>query len=200
MIKRYLFLCTVLLLQGCSVIQKDIGADFNQTLGALLAAGGPQSVDDVLTLMGPPQAVAAAGTGYTFLYQYIYIEEKQLGISSKSPVLRWFKISLADADSTSSIAMAHFDHDNALVAVGTAQVDSDLGDAGSLMFALNFLPMVDSAALEQDLWGPTRWGYSLLQPANVLLNRDSSPDSGSAALEQRGTPTNAGQRTLEYRR
>ncbi len=42
-----------------------------------------------------------------------------------------------------------------------------------------------------------RWGALSLGELPITLNRDSSPDSGASTLEQRGTPTGAGQRSLE---
>lgn len=194
-----LLLTVALLLPACTLIKKDVGHSFDLPLQTIQSQQGPVSVDTVLSTLGPPQSVAAVGKGYAFLYQYTRIEEQQLGFSSTKTPLSWLKLALADADSASKVLVVQFDSTGTVSALGRATLDSDLGDSGSVTLAVNFLSMVDSAQLEDDLWGPANWGYSLLQPLEIMLNRQNSPDTGHATLEQRGTSTAAGQRTLEYR-
>lgn len=184
---------------GCTFIDKDIGSSFDREAQALLDKGGYLGVEEVLNTLGPPHQLTRLPGGYAFLYQKFDIHERQLGISSDKPVLRWFKLAFADAESDSQTFVARFDGLDRLVAASVMTGNEELGEAGSLMFALNFLSQVDSESLDSDLWGPDRWGMFLLQDPNVLMNTQSSPDTGQAALDQRGTPADVGQRTMEYR-
>ena len=193
-------LLAILVLGGCTVIEKDIGQGFKRDAHALLGSGARLAVDDVLAPLGPPHQLVALSDGYAFLYQKFDVRERQLGIGSDAPVLRWFKFSLADAGSTSQAFVARFDQSDLLIAASVVTNEEELGEVGSIMFAFNFLSQVDSESLDRDVWGPGRWGKLLLQEPNVLLNAQSSPDTGQSALDQRGTPTNVGQRTMEHRR
>ncbi len=185
---------------ACTFIEKDVGAGFKREGRAMLASAEKLSVDDILDELGPPHQLVALPDGYAFLYQKFDIRERQLGLSSDAPLLRWFKISLADAGSTSQAFVARFDEDDNLIAGVVATNSEELGEAGGLIFAFNFLSQVDSSDLDSDLWGATKWGMFLLQEPNILLNAANNPDLNANALDQRGTPTNVGQRTMDHRR
>ena len=185
-------------LSACTFIEKDIGRSFKRDAQTLLASGEQLTVDEVLSDLGPPHQMLALADGYAFLYQRFDVKERQLGVSSDAPVLRWFKVSLADADSSSQSLVARFDASDQLVAASVVTQKEDLGESGSVMFALSFRSLVDASDLDSDVWGPGNWGQYLLQEPKVLLNVQSSPDTGEATLEQRGTPTNVGQRTMEF--
>jgi hypothetical protein len=192
-------LTTLQWLSACTIIDKEIGESFIAEAKQLLVDAEEIHADDVLTALGPPQALSGVTGGYVFLYQHFAIRERQLGFSSDEPFLRWFKLSLADAGATADTLVLRFDSENRLVASGLVTTRDDLGDAGSVMFALNFQPMIDTAELDRDLWGPDRWGFSLLQAPTEAQNRHNSPDSGLEGIELRGSPTGSGQRTLEFR-
>lgn len=190
---------TLPIIHACTYIDRHVGQDFSHAAAPLLAQEGPLGVDDVLAALGPPQKLSALSGGYVFLYQQFDIVEKQLGISSDQPVLKWFKLSLADADVEADTLVLQFDREDRLVASGFSSTREDLGEGGSVMFALNFLSMISSEELDRDLQGPNRWGMSLLVKPQVALNRKSSVDSGQDGLELRGTPIDIGQRSLEER-
>ena len=192
-------LTTLPWLSACTIIDKEVGQPFITEAKQLLVDAEEIHADDVLAALGPPQALSGVAGGYVFLYQHFTIRERQLGFSSDEPFLRWFKLSLADAEATADTLVLRFDTENRLVASGLVTTRDDLGDAGSVMFALNFQPMIDTAELDRDLWGPDRWGLSLLQAPIEAQNRDNSPDSGREGIELRGSPTGSGQRTLEFR-
>ena len=193
-------LVSVLLLGGCTFIEKDIGSDLRLDAQTLLDSGQDLGVNEVLDTLGPPHQILALPDGYAFLYQKFDVRERQLGISSDAPVLRWLKFSLADAGSTSDTLVARFDRLDQLRAASVVTNEKQLGEAGSIMFVLNFLSQVDSTSLDQDVWGPGKWGMFMLQEPNVLLNAQSSPDTGKSTLDQRGSPVNVGQRTMDHRR
>ncbi len=196
------FIALVLMLpfiHACTYIDRQVGQDFSRAAAPLLASVEPLGVDDVLAALGPPQKLSALPGGYVFLYQQFDIAEKQIGISSDRPLLKWFKLSLASADVDADTLVLQFDREDRLVANGFSSTREELGEGGSIMFALNFLSMIDSDRLDRDIQGPNRWGMSLLVKPQVALNRQNSVDSGQAGVELRGTPVDTGQRSLEER-
>ena len=185
---------------ACSFIRKEIGSEFTASAVALLESNSEPHVDEILAALGPPQAISALPEGYVFIYQHFDILERQLGINSDEPWLRWFKLALADAEYEVDTLLIHLDRNDRTLGFGLASTREDLGEAGSLMFALNFLSMIDTQELDSDVWGASHWGMFLLQPSHIALNYQNSMDTGRDGLELRGTPKHVGQRTLEYRR
>ena len=185
---------------ACSFISKEIGGEFTSSAVALFQGNSEPHVDDILAALGPPQAISALPHGYVFIYQHFEIMERQLGINSDENFLRWFKLALADAEYEVDTLLIHLDRNDRTLGFGLATTREDLGEAGSLMFALNFLSMIDTQELDRDVWGASHWGMFLLQPPQIALNYQSSMDTGRDGLELRGTPKNVGQRTLEYRK
>ncbi len=196
---RACFAVWIAVTASCTYINKEIGSDFTSDAVLLMEAGKPEHVDQVLSSLGPPQAVSALPEGYVFLYQHFEIQERQIGFSSDSEFLRWFKLAIAGADAEVDSLVLQFNSDNRLLAGGFSTSRSDLGEGGSVMLAINFRSLVDTEELASDLLGATNWGTSLLQRPPALQNRESSLDSGMRGLEMRGTPDKLGQRTLEYR-
>ena len=72
-----------------------------------------------------------------------------------------------------------------------------MGRGLSLQFIVKVAPIVDTKYLEKP-YPQHNWGFSLLQPLSMGLNRKQSLDSGNHGLEQRGTPTDVGQHALEF--
>jgi hypothetical protein len=193
---RALVLVMCALLGACTQIGTKIGNDYRAQLAPLLRGEG-RTVDDVMAAMGPPHRVAAAGSGYVFLYQHYDIEEDQIGLSSEVQFLKWFKLSLASAEADELVTVMTFDQQDQLVTISHWKDLEELGQAGSMMLAIQFSSIIDSGRMTSDPWPVSDWGQSLLKPLPASLNEFSSPDSGAAGLELRGTPANVGQRTLE---
>ena len=196
---RLLGILAIISLSGCTFIEKDVGNNFIVGATEWVETSHSPTLDDALFALGPPLSITAIPGGYVLLYQHFEILERQIGINSDRPMLRWFKLSLADADGETDTLILQFNNSDELIASRLSTTREDLGEGGSVMFALNFLSIIDTSELHEDLWGANKWGFSLLQPPLIAQNRDSSPDAGQAGIEQRGTPTNVGQRTLEYR-
>ena len=76
---------------GCSMIHQDVGKKPPREASRALADRADATVDDVLEALGPPHAMSAINDGYAFLYHWYAVEERQLGLSSNWPVLRWFR-------------------------------------------------------------------------------------------------------------
>ena len=72
-----------------------------------------------------------------------------------------------------------------------------LGGGAGVQFFITMLSVVDTSEYEAEK-DPNDWGMHLLEGRlPTLLNSPSSPETGLSGLEQIGTPTTAGQRSLE---
>ena len=193
---RWLLLAVCILLGACTQIGNKIGNNYLPELAPLLR-GEADTVDEVLAAMGPPHRVAAAGTGYVFLYHHYDIEERQIGLSSDLAFLQWFKLSLASAEADELVTLMSFDADDQLLSVSHWKDLEELGQAGSMMLAIQFSSIIDASRITIDPWPISDWGQSLLKPLPAALNDTHAPDSGAAGLELRDTPSAVGQRSLE---
>ncbi|MDX1560420.1 MAG: hypothetical protein R3193_16050 [Marinobacter sp.] len=187
-----------LLLNACSVIETDVGRNFFPTAKALLAENGEPFAGEVLDALGPPHQLSKVSGGYAFLYQYIEIDEFQVGFSSSKSVLRFFKVSLARSTADIKTAVFQFDHAGAMIAADTRQAIVKIGDNGALSLAIVVAPVVDSETYEQGKVDAEQWGMALLDSSALARDRASNLDFGEGGFELRGSPIYAGQRTLEY--
>jgi hypothetical protein len=193
---RAVVLAACVLIGACTQIGNKIGNNYRPELAPLLR-GEAETVDDVLAAMGPPYRIAAAGSGYVFLYHHYDIEEDQIGFSSDLRFLKWFKLSLASAESDELVTLMSFDADDQLLSVSHWKDLDELGQAGSMMLAIQFSSIIDTSRITSDPWPVSDWGQSLLKPLPAALNDAHAPDSGAAGLELRDTPSQVGQRSLE---
>ena len=92
--------------------------------------------------------------------------------------------------------MMTFDRDNTLTAAARSDWDSNRGGGQAVQPFFGFVSVVDADDLVRRMH-QHRWGIGLLAPPMQALNRDSSPYTGQAGIEQRGTPRGAGQQSLE---
>ncbi|MDA8752827.1 hypothetical protein N9M39_01570 [Halieaceae bacterium] len=194
---RLVALVCCLGLSACTQITNRIGNNYGADLQYVLDVAEAQTIDGVLARMGPPHRIAAVGEGYVFLYFFFDIDEDQIGLGSKIPGLRAFKLSLASAEADELVAVLQFDAAGQLLAAGRWQDIEELGQGGAFGLAIMYNSIVDSARLTDDAWTVNQWGASLVKPLPVGLNRANSPDSGGNGLELRGSPTRVGQRALE---
>ena len=76
--------------------------------------------------------------------------------------------------------------------------EEDLGSGFGLSFLYSIVTLVDYSRLEKQ---PEilNWGAGLLEPLPEALNTMHSFDNGLRGVEQKGTPSSVGQRTLEMR-
>ncbi|UCH46610.1 MAG: hypothetical protein JSU95_10825 [Betaproteobacteria bacterium] len=152
----------------------------------------------VLDTLGPPTRISALPDGFAFEYESFRIDERQLGLSPNVKFLRWFKLAYGTARVARETYTLVFDSNGLVKAFGNAREDQDAGKGLAFQFIVTVTQVVDTRYLDE--WpGQHAWGVSMLQPLPVALNREQSLDSGEHGIEQRGTPTSSGQRTLEWR-
>jgi hypothetical protein len=141
---------------------------------------------DVLATLGPPTKLTALPSGFAFLY-----ESSQAVLRSLSLSVYFIKVSVTKGDRVLDTYVVLFD-ERGLV-VGHEQITKSL--PLSLAFAVT-LPTGGPPKALTILAPQHQWGMSLLKPLPKTLNAANDLDAGMYGLEQRGTPSAVGQRTL----
>lgn len=179
---------------GCSQIREDVGQPLVVNEAVLASVS---SFHEALDRFGPPHGVARSRSAMVFLYEEIDLAETQLGVSLSTGDLALFKAVAARGTAERRLLVITFD---ALGRTRSARFDTYLQPAGRGA-ALQFLFAVAGIVDDDDLsLSPAAhdWGMQLLEAdLPVALNRAQSMHTGRGGLEQRGTPTSVGQRTLE---
>jgi hypothetical protein len=153
--------------------------------------------DQVLADLGPPLKITRLSNGYVFMYESIDTRELQLGFSIPIPVINWFKIVTADADYNHHVMLYQFDRQHRLVAWDDESTHFDLGDSLAIQPVISVQFIFDTSNVEFEKIDAAQWpAYSLL-PLPQALNRAQAVNTGVAGVEQRGTATYIGQRSVE---
>ena len=182
------------LLGACSRMSYQLGNEINEPQLQHVAESTRLSV--VLEELGPPQRVSAIADGYVLAWEHWRISEKSLGISLGPLGVDLFSIDWGNARMAGEFLMLRFNRSHQVTDYSFTRWDESAGSGAALQPSLGVVDVVDV----DDLLTPMpqhRWGATWLRPLPAPLNSNSSPDSGVSALEQRGTPTGAGQRSLE---
>jgi hypothetical protein len=183
-----------LFLAACSQWSYELGNPLGEAAQQRVAE--LQDLSTALATLGPPHRVAAVADGYVLAWEYWRIHEHSLGISLGAFGADLMAVDWGRAQLAGEFLLLRFDNDHRL----TARAFNTWNERGGGGTALQpSIALVDLVNVE-DLLEPLpqhRWGALALDRLPVTLNRASSPDSGQAVLEQRGTPAGAGQRSLE---
>lgn len=190
MLAAALFLCS-----GCALGRKSVCPGLT----------APQTVyrehvthrDDVLADLGPPLKITRMPEGYAFMYEALDTRELQLGFSIPVPVLNWFKIVTADADYNHHVLVYQFDQQHRLVAWDDESTHFDLGDSLAIQPVVTVEFIFDTSSVENETINAAQWPAYCLLPLPQALNRNRALNTGVAGVEQRGTTTSVGQRSVE---
>ena len=191
---KYVLMVLLLILGGCSFITKKIDTPIDASAADL----AKQQIHyyKVLDELGPPAYISSLPNGFAFQYETLQIDELQFGISSNTDFFRWFKLAYGNAKVDRKIHVFVFSNEGYVQAYGKKHMKEGAGKGLSYQFIVKVAQIVDTSHLEQAT-AQHNWGFSLLHPLPVAMNRQQSLDTGEHGLEQRGTPTAIGQRTLE---
>ena len=179
---------------GCTLLERQIGEPVIGTSVDLQE--GQADLRQVVVALGPPSGMSALPDGVVVLYEHLDLKERQFGINPEFTSLEWFKLSFGRARAEREALLLFFDADGLLRAREYRAWTEDVGRGLGFQLFFVVLPTVDS----RHLAGPTRqdvWGRMALEPLPVTLNIQNSIVSGVHGLELRGTPTGAGQHSLE---
>lgn len=183
-----------IVVNGCTTIKNQIDLPPEANAPSLKIA--QTHFHDILDIFGPPAQITALPEGFAFLYESLRIQENQLGISLGKDTLSLFKLALGKADVDRQIRILVFDKSGFLRSHSHRTIHEDVGKGSAIQFLVKVEQMVDTKYLENDSVQHD-WGFSLLKPLPHALNLGQSLDSGAKGMEQRGTPTEVGQRALE---
>ena len=181
-------------LSGCSLNTYQLGQP-------LTAADEPNAdtaadVGEVLRQLGPPHRLSATPDGYVMAWESWTIREEKVGFSLGFIGARFLNVDWGNARTSGAFLLLSFDRQHRLRDSTFSEWDSDAGGGQGLQPLASIVPVVDI----DDLLGllpQHAWGGLALERLPTTLNRDSTPDTGSNGIEQRGTSVNVGQNTLD---
>jgi hypothetical protein len=182
------------LLAGCTQWYYEFGealpADYEQR------AGG-QSLAAVMAELGPPLRYAATEQGLVMAWETWRIRETSIGVSLGVVGVDALEVDWGDARIRGDYLVMLFDEGHQVTAAARARRDGDIGGGAALQPFAGWVSVVEVEDLLQPL--PQHgWGASQLLPIPAALNNGSRPGMGNTGIEQRGTPSGAGQRIQEW--
>ncbi|WP_439107157.1 hypothetical protein [Congregibacter sp.] len=183
-----------LLLSGCSQWYYQLGETLPE--GIEDDAQG-QSLATMLARLGPPLRFAANEGQLVMAWEAWQVRESALGVSLGWAGADFLNVDWGSAHIEGEFLIMTFDADRRVTAAERVYRDDSLGSGAALQPFYSFVSVVDV----QDLLSPLPqhgWGAMQLLPLPELLNNPQSPGMGDTGIEQRGTPTGAGARTLEW--
>lgn len=186
------FVLACLLLSSCSALDLELGEPMDkQALASLVTE--PSNLGDVLEALGAPYAIETHSEGYALIYEHLHLDESQLGISSKVPLLEVFKFVYGNSDANHEATVVVLDHEGVVSGIVSNSWPEDVGSALGLQFFFQVNSVVGSKGLT-DKHESLDWGSRLLLRLPSAQNLPHRAD-----LAQRGQHLRAGQLTLEQR-
>jgi hypothetical protein len=184
----------LLYLSACSQYFYDLGEPLVEA--NLPGADTHLQLSEVLGALGPPLRMSAVAGGYVLAWEHWNIQESKFGFSLGFAGADALSVDVGSARVKGAFLLLGFNHEHQLVDSSFSEWDNRAGGGRALQPLGGLLSVVNV----DDLLGHLpqhRWGADSLTRLPVSLNRDNQPDTGANGLEQRGTPSNLGQRSLE---
>ena len=172
----------------------DLGEHMDADTVPLPAVG--TSLADSLALLGPPHRMSASESGYLLAWEHWHVRETNVGFSLGALGADFLSADWGRMRASGEFLLLTFDRGYLLTAAVRSDWDSDRGGGQAVQPFFSFVSVVDADDLVRRMH-QHRWGMDLLQPTSRALNRNSSPYTGQAGIEQRGTPQGIGQQSLE---
>lgn len=192
---RLTLLAALALLAGCIT-------QWNYDMGDPLvrndyeAACGCHTLGDVMTELGPPLRISATGNGWAMAWEHWIVREDTLGFRLGAMGADILSADWGRAKVRGEFLILTFDRQGRLTGNTYSRWDTRFGGGQAVQPLFSFVSLVDVDDLV-DYMPQHRWGISALRPLPRAINRGSDPESGQNGIEQRGTPPNIGQRSLE---
>jgi hypothetical protein len=186
-------LLTVAVLPGCTQWRYDMGDPLSPSQTP--EPGQALSLSEVLAQLGPPMRLSATADGYVLAWEHWRVAEDTIGLSLGPFGADFLSIDWGAARMQGEFILATFDFQHRLTSAAFSTWDSDAGSGAALQ------PFVGMSLVDVgDLVGRMphhRWGAANLERLPEAINTPNRPDTGQAGIQQRGTPSGAGQRSLE---
>ena len=185
-----------MLLQACTVIHQEVGQALHVDHSSLSEA---THYSEVLDLLGPPHKISRTSSGMVFAYEEVDLTERQLGVNLTIKDVTLLKVVVAREYADRQALMIVFDEGGDLKSYGHDEWSDIVAEGGAFQFIFVIASVADEGTLN-DSPIVHDWGMGLLEANHShSLNRQSNLDTGQSGIEQIGTPTAVGQRTLELR-
>jgi hypothetical protein len=155
------------------------------------------SLARVLAELGPPLRFLASEQGLVMAWESWRIRETSVGLTLGFVGVDALEFDWGDARVRGDYLLLLVNGQHRVSAAARVQRDNDLGGGAALQPFGGLVSVVDV----QDLLRPLpqhRWGGSQLLRPPRALNNAARPGMGDSAIEQRGTPGGAGQRSLGW--
>lgn len=149
-----------------------------------------------LDLLGPPLRMSATDAGFVLAWEHWHIREDSVGFSLGALGADFMSADWGKMRIQGEFLLLTFDKQHLLKSATRSTWDNHGGGGRAIQPFFGFISVVDV----DDLTGVLpqhRWGKTLLQRLPDTLNNSSNLDTGQSGLQQRGTPTAAGQQALE---
>jgi hypothetical protein len=188
-------LCAILagwLLTGCTQWRYDLGTplegrEFTQQ---------NLSLKEALDLLGPPLRMSATDNGFVLAWEHWHIREDSVGVSLGALGADFLSADWGEMRVRGEFLLMTFDRQHLMTSATHSDWDNYGGGGKAIQPFFGFISVVDAGDLTDPL--PQHfWGSTLLQRRlATALNNGSNPDTGQNGIQQRGTPTAAGQQSL----
>ena len=149
----------------------------------------------MLKQLGPPLRVSATPVGYVLAWEHWDIKERKVGFSLGFAGADLLSIDWGKARAKGEFLLLGFNHEHELTDASFTEWDNETGGGKAIQPLGSLVSVVDVDDLLESM-PHHRWGASSLDSLPETLNAQSEPDTGQNGLEQRGTPTLVGQRSL----
>lgn len=152
---------------------------------------------DVLDSFGPPAQITETSDGFAFLYESFTVRDRQIGISPNTDnVLSLIRVSKGRVKLEREILLITFDESGNARAAGVYSGNEKIGGSWVIQPIFGVAPSMDTSYLNAP---PVQqgWGRESLRRVPQTLNRDEDLRTGRAGFQLIGTPTGAGQHSLE---
>ena len=189
-----LLLACCSLLTACSQWYYDLGTSLSR-------ADTPNPADkpamaEVLDQLGPPTRMSATVNGYVMAWEHWYITEESLCIRLGVAGVDFMSLDWGTSNAQGEFLVLSFNREHQLLDASFMEFNNKAGGGQGIQPMLGFVDVVDVDDLLRRM--PQHdWGAGSLEQLPITLNSDNRPDTGQNGLEQRGTPTSVGQRSLE---
>jgi hypothetical protein len=150
----------------------------------------------MLQCLGPPHRLSALPGGYLLAWEHWLIDDQRLGLSLGAAGADFLTVDWGAARARGEFLLLSFDRRHLVSGGGFASWDSTAGGGRALQPLFGIVPVVDVDDLLERM-RQHRWGAASLESLPVTLNAGSSTATGQAGIERRGTPSAAGQHSLE---
>lgn len=181
------------LLGGCSQWHYELGTPIDET--AMPRAGERPHLQQVLDVFGPPLHLSASDGGYVMAWEYWWIREQSIGFNLGPLGADFLAIDAGALHTRGEHIVMTFDRDHRMSAASYSSWDTRAG-GGMGIQPLGIVSVVDGDDLNGNL-PQQEWGAALLAEDEITINRQSSTGTGQNGIEQRGTPRDIGQNSLE---